>query len=290
MAAIGNAWHDRGALRQPRSLIVPESVNADAAGTARGAEHGRRRKLRRALGAAALLTLGAAVAGLLVALAHLYHLPLPARLEEPRRIALDLAASDGAVFAVRGGSQARIVELSEVPRHLIDAVLAMEDRQFFEHAGFDLGGVLRAAIANLRAGAAVQGGSTITQQLAKNLFLSPERSLARKLQEVMLAIWLERRLTKEEILARYLNSVYLGAGAYGVDAASRRYFGQPVEQLSLAQSAMLAGLIQAPSRFAPTRSLEEAQERARITLDAMVDFGAIDAAAACAAKTDPAEL
>jgi penicillin-binding protein 1A len=183
-----------------------------------------------------------------------------------------------------------MVELSEVPRHLIDAVLAMEDRRFFEHAGFDLAGVVRAAFANLQAGGMVQGGSTITQQLAKNLFLSPERSLARKLQEVMLAVWLERRLTKEEILARYLNTVYLGAGAYGVDAASRRYFGQPVEQLSLAQSAMLAGLIQAPSRFAPTRSLEEAQERARIGLDAMVDFRAIDAAAARAAKEHPAEL
>ena len=194
------------------------------------------------------------------------------------------------MFAVRGGSQARTVELSQMPRQLIDAVLAMEDRRFFEHAGFDLGGVARAAFANLAAGGAVQGGSTITQQLAKNLFLTPERSLARKLQEVMLAIWLERRLTKEEILARYLNTVYLGAGAYGVDAASQRYFGQPVEQLSLAEAAMLAGLIQAPSRFAPTRSLEEAQERARIVLDAMVDFGAIDAAAARAAKAQPAEL
>ncbi|MGH6904885.1 MAG: transglycosylase domain-containing protein, partial [Geminicoccaceae bacterium] len=122
---------------------MPESMNADSAGAAPGADPGRRRKFRRVAGLAALLTLGTVVAGLLLALAHLYQLPLPARLEQTRRIALDLAASDGAVFAVRGGSQARMVELSQMPRHLIDAVLAMEDRRFFEHSGFDLGGVLR---------------------------------------------------------------------------------------------------------------------------------------------------
>ena len=116
-------------------------------------------------------------------------------------MALDLAASDGAVFAVRGVSRGRTIELSEVPRHLIDAVVTMEDRRFFHHSGFDLRGVLRAAFANLMAGDAVQGGSTITQQLAKNLFLSPERTLARKIQEVLLAIWLERRLTKGEYIA-----------------------------------------------------------------------------------------
>ena len=242
---------------------------------------------RRAAARAALAAAAALVAALVAAVAYLYQLPLPTRFEEPRRIALDLVAADGAVFAVRGGAEARTVDLSQVPRHLIDAVLAMEDRRFFEHAGFDLQGVLRAALANLEAGAAVQGGSTITQQLAKNLFLSSERSLTRKIQEVLLAVWLERRLTKDEILARYLDTVYLGAGAYGVDAASRRYFGRPVEQLSLAQAAMLAGLIQAPSRLAPTGALEEAQERAALVLDAMVDFGALEAAAARAAKAQP---
>ena len=154
----------------------------------------------------------------------------------------------------------------------------------------DLRGVARAAFANLDAGGTVQGGSTITQQLAKNLFLTSERTWARKLQEMILALWLERRLSKEEILARYLNTVYLGAGAYGVGAASQRYFGKPVEQLTLAESAMLAGLIQAPSRFAPTRSLDEAHRRARIVLDAMVDAGSIDAAAAEEAKAHPAKL
>ena len=237
-----------------------------------------------------LLLLGAGGAGLVVALGYPYQLLLSTRLEEPGRATFDLTSSDGVVFAVRGGAPGRAVELAQMPRHLIDAVLAMEDRRFFEHAGMDLRGVVRAAFANLDAGGTVQGGSTITQQLAKNLFLTAERTWARKLQEVLLALWLERRLSKEEILARYLNTVYLGAGAYGVEAASRRYFGRPVEQLTLAQAAMLAGLIQAPSRFAPTRSLGEAQRRAGIVLDAMVAAGSIDAAAAAAAKAHPAEL
>ena len=237
-----------------------------------------------------LLLLGAGGAGLVVALGYPYQLLLSTRLEEPGRVTFDLTSSDGVVFAVRGGAPGRAVELAQIPRHLVDAVLAMEDRRFFAHAGMDLRGVIRAAFANLDAGGTVQGGSTITQQLAKNLFLTSERTWARKLQEMMLALWLERRLSKEEILARYLNTVYLGAGAYGVEAASQRYFGTPVEQLTLAQSAMLAGLIQAPSRFAPTRSLDEAQRRARIVLDAMVDAGSIDAAAAEEAKAHPAKL
>jgi penicillin-binding protein 1A len=237
-----------------------------------------------------LLLLGAGGAGLVLSLGYPYQLLLSTRLEEPGRVTFDLTSSDGVVFAVRGGARGRAVELEQIPKPLIDAVLAMEDRRFFEHGGMDLRGVVRAAFANLDAGGTVQGGSTITQQLAKNLFLTSERTWARKLQEMMLAFWLERRLSKKEILARYLNTVYLGAGAYGVEAASQRYFGAPVEQLTLAQSAMLAGLIQAPSRFSPTRSLDEAHRRARIVLDAMVDAGSIDAAAAEEAKAHPAKL
>src|SRR5262245_41948064 len=237
-----------------------------------------------------LLLLGAGGAGLVVALGYPYQLLLSTRLEEPDRVTFDLTSSDGVVFAVRGGARGRAVELEQIPQPLIDAVLAMEDRRFFEHGGMDLRGVVRATFANLDAGGTVQGGSTITQQLAKNLFLTSERTWARKLQEMMLAFWLEQRLSKKEILARYLNTVYLGAGAYGVEAASQRYFGTPVEQLTLAQSAMLAGLIQAPSRFAPTRSLDEAHRRARVVLDAMVDAGSIDAAAAEEAKAHPAKL
>ena len=269
---------------------LSESASGEVARLPQQGSYGEPSSARRAAGLAGLLILGVVLAGLLVALGQLYGLPLPERFEEAPRMALDLAAADGEAFAVRGGSRGRTVELSAMPRHLIDAVVAMEDRRFFEHQGFDLAGVARAALANLRAGNTVQGGSTITQQLAKNLFLSPERSWSRKVQEVMLAGWLERRLTKDEILARYLNAVYLGAGAYGVDAASERYFGKPVEQLTLAELAMLAGLIQAPSRFAPTRSLEEAHRRARIVLDAMAASGVIGAAAAREAQARPAVL
>ncbi|HSA82068.1 MAG TPA: PBP1A family penicillin-binding protein [Geminicoccaceae bacterium] len=268
---------------------LPEGEHGEVAGSHRDSL-GKAGYARRAAGLAGLLMLGGVIAGLLVVVAELYRLPLPERLEEAGGTALDLAASDGEVFAVRGASRGRTVELSEMPRHLIDAVVAMEDRRFFEHRGFDLGGIARAAWANLAAGDTLQGGSTITQQLAKNLFLSPERSWSRKIQEVMLALWLERRLTKDEILARYLNAVYFGAGASGVDAASRRYFGKPVEELTLAESAMLAGLIQAPSRFAPTRSLEDARRRAGIVLDAMADSGVISAATAREAKAHPAGL
>jgi penicillin-binding protein 1A len=182
------------------------------------------------------------------------------------------------------------VTLSVMPEHLIDAVLTMEDRRFYEHDGIDPRGILRALLADLEARDIQQGGSTITQQLAKNLFLTPERTLARKLQEVLLALWLERRLTKDEILARYLNSVYLGAGAHGVEAASRRYFNKPVSELRLAESAMLAGLIQAPSLHAPTRSIELARERAEVVLNAMEQAGRITAEMARKARQHPARL
>lgn len=280
------------------SLSLPNSASVDNAKASRKAPRVIGGKVRqwvlknpwRAAGLAVFLTLSLATATLSTAVYQLYALPLPTRFEDPRRVALDLAASDGAVFAVRGVSRGRSVELSEVPRYLIDAVVAMEDRRFFQHSGFDLRGIVRAAFTNLMAGDTVQGGSTITQQLAKNVFLSPERTLARKIQEVLLAIWLERRLTKEEILARYLSTIYLGAGAYGVDAASQRYFGKLVEELTLSESAMLAGLIPAPSRFAPTRSLEKAHERARIVLDAMAGAGVVSTEAADEAKEHPAEL
>ena len=193
------------------SLSLPTTASAELAKACREAARVIGGKVRqwvlespwRAAGLAAVLTLGLATAALSTAVYQLYALPLPTSFEDPRRVALDLAASDGAVFAVRGVSRGRSVELSDMPRYLIDAVVAMEDRRFFQHSGFDLRGVARAAFANLMVGDTVQGGSTITQQLAKNVFLSPERTLARKIQEVLLAIWLERRLTKEEILAAY---------------------------------------------------------------------------------------
>jgi len=225
-----------------------------------------------------------------VAAYNLYQLPLSSDFREPKRPALTLLAGDGTPFAVRGASQGREVALDDLPPYLVDAVIAMEDRRFFEHGGVDLRGLLRAAYANLTAGRTVQGGSTITQQLVRAEFLSADKTFTRKIQEALLALWLERRLSKEEILTRYLNSIYLGAGAYGVDAASRRYFGKPVEEIGLAEAALLAGLIPAPSRFAPNTSPEAAAKRATLVLDTMVKRGKLSAEAADEAKAKPAAL
>ena len=159
------------------------------------------------------------------------------------------------MFATRGAFRGSPVDLATLPPHLADAVLAIEDRRFRSHLGVDLRGIGRALVANLTAGGVREGGSTITQQLARLLYLSQERTLRRKLQEAMLAVWLELRLSKDEILERYLNGVYFGAGAYGVEGAARRYFRKPARELSLSEAAMLAGLIQAPSDYAPTRDL-----------------------------------
>jgi penicillin-binding protein 1A len=165
--------------------------------------------------------------------------------------------------------------LSEVPDYVPQAFLAIEDRRFYEHEGVDRMAVLRAIFANLRAGETVQGGSTISQQLARNLFLTPRQTINRKLREMVLASRIERRLTKDEILELYLNRVYLGDQAYGIDAAARRFFGKPATELTLAEAAMLAGLPKAPSRSAPTESFERATARQHVVLEAMVDAGFI---------------
>ncbi len=194
-----------------------------------------------------------------------------------RRPVVMLLAANGAPVHRFGDLMSEAVSLDELPPHLIQAVLATEDRRFYWHPGIDPIGIARAMVANIRAGRFVQGGSTITQQLAKNLFLSPERTLRRKAQEALLAFWLEFRFTKDEILGAYLNRVYMGAGTYGVDAAAWTYFGVPATDISLEQSAMLAGLLKAPSRYAPSRAPELAEERADLVLAAMVEEGYIEA-------------
>jgi penicillin-binding protein 1A len=186
--------------------------------------------------------------------------------------------SDGTVLASYGDVYGAHISYEDVPRTLIDAVIATEDRRFFEHSGIDVFGIARAMLMNMWHGRVVQGGSTITQQLAKNIFLTPERSLMRKAQEALLALWLEGRYSKKEILELYLNRVYLGSGAFGIDAAAKRYFDKSVPQLTLMESAVLAGLLKAPSRFAPTASMERATARGKQVLHNMVDAGMLDAA------------
>ncbi len=204
-----------------------------------------------------------------------------------RRPSVTLLSADGTMLATFGDLYGAPVQLHELPPHLPQAVLAVEDRRFYSHFGLDLWGVTRAVLANLRAGRIVQGGSTITQQLAKNLFLKPERTIRRKVQETLLALWLERRFSKDQILTIYLNRVYLGAGTYGVEAAARRFFGKSARQVSLYQAAMLAGLLKAPSRYNPVSDRELAAARARWVLAAMVDAGYLTPERAAAAERQP---
>ena len=198
-------------------------------------------------------------------------------LSTTRRPGVTLEASDGRIIATSGDVHGDIVRLRDLPPHLPAAVIAIEDRRFRDHLGIDPIGIARAAWVNWTTGRIVQGGSTLTQQLAKNLFLTPERSFRRKAQEAVLAIWLEWRFTKDELLEIYLNRVYLGAGAYGVDAAARLFFGVPAARLTVWQSAVLAGLPKAPSRLNPRAAPDAASARAAEVLEAMADTGVLTA-------------
>ena len=184
-----------------------------------------------------------------------------------------ILAVNGELIANRGITGGEAVRLDEMSPYLPMAVIAIEDRRFKSHFGFDPIGFTRAMVTNLVAGRAVQGGSTITQQLAKNLFLEPERTIDRKIQELILSFWLETKFTKDEILELYLNRVYFGSGAYGVDAAARRYFGKSARDVNLAEAAMIAGLLKAPSRLSPARDPKAAEARAQVVLHAMEDAG-----------------
>ena len=214
-----------------------------------------------------------------------HDLPRPdAPLAQLRRPAAAVLASDGSLLATQGDLFGEVLRLRDMPAHLPEALLAIEDRRFRRHFGVDPIGIARALWSNLTAGEVVQGGSTLTQQLAKNLFLTPERSTRRKVQEALLAIWLERRFSKDELLEIYLNRVYLGGGAFGVDAASRLFFGISARRVNLWQAAMLAGLPQAPSRTNPRTNPEGAMARGLEVLRAMVEHGAITEAQRAAAE------
>jgi penicillin-binding protein 1A len=203
--------------------------------------------------------------------------PLSRALEPLDDPALLLLSDDGHAIARRGAIKEAPVDVDKLNSVTPAAFVAIEDRRFYRHWGVDPRGIGRALLANMRAGGVRQGGSTITQQLAKTNFLSSDRSYKRKAQEVIIAFWLEAWLTKQEILSRYLSSVYFGDGVYGLRAASHHYFNRDPENLTLAQSAMLAGVVQAPSRLAPTHNLKLAQQRSELVLSAMANTGAISA-------------
>jgi penicillin-binding protein 1A len=219
------------------------------------------------------------------------HLPPIQSLEIPKRPpSIQILGANGRTLATRGDMGGAAVPLKEMPPHLPKAFIAIEDRRFYSHHGLDAIGLARAVGANVLRRGVSQGGSTITQQLAKNLFLTQERTVTRKLQEVVLALWLEHKFSKKEILELYLNRVYFGAGAYGVEAAAQRYFGKSARQVTLAESALLAGLVKSPSKLAPTRNFEAAERRGQLVLAAMTDAGLIGDAAAKAAMASPPRI
>ncbi len=200
-----------------------------------------------------------------------------------------IVSLDGELIANRGATGGAAMRLNEMSPYIPMAVIAIEDRRYQYHFGFDPIGFTRAMVTNVMAGRLVQGGSTLTQQLAKNMFLEPERTLERKVQELILAIWLETKYTKDEILEMYLNRVYFGSGAYGVDAASRRYFSKSARDVSLAEAALLAGLLKAPSKLSPANNPDLAQERGKVVLASMLRANFISEQEAAKAMTQDAK-
>lgn len=216
------------------------------------------------------------------------HLPPIQSLEIPKRPpTIQIVGIDGSMLAQRGEMAGANVALKDLPPYLPKAFIAIEDRRFYSHFGIDPVGILRALVTNVLHRGVSQGGSTLTQQLAKNLFLTQERTMQRKLQEAELAIWLERKHSKNEILELYLNRVYFGSGAYGVEAAAQKYFGKSARNVTIPEAAMLAGLVKSPSRLAPNRNPEGAEQRAQIVLAAMADAKFITEAQAQASIGHP---
>ncbi|MBB5373535.1 transglycosylase domain-containing protein [Acidocella aromatica] len=237
------------------------------------------RNLRRGWVVTRLLVIGAIWGGLVLFLAGLWFtwdMPNPASaVTTPRRPAILLLAPSGQLAARFGDASGQVVLPSALPPYVPAAFIAIEDKRYYEHGAFDTQGLARAVVTDLIHRRVMQGGSSITQQVAKTLFLGNERTFRRKVQEAVLALWLTRHYTPDEILGIYLNRVYLGEGAYGVDAAARLYFGVPATQLSIAQAAILAGLPKAPSSLNPLANPEAAANRATQVLDDMVGTQAI---------------
>src|SRR5437899_340960 len=268
--------HSRASERAP-SKRGPSKRN----GAARSA-------LRRLIYWSLVLALWALIAAMGTIAFAVSTLPPIQTLEVPKRPpTVEIVGTDGRPLITRGEMSGTDISIKELPPYLPKAFVAIEDRRFFSHFGIDPIGLIRAAATNVLRRGVSQGGSTITQQLAKNLFLTQERTLWRKMQEVVLALWLERRFSKAEILELYLNRVYFGSGAYGVEAAAQRYFGKSAKNVTVAEAAMLAGLVKSPSRLAPNRNPEGAEARAGIVLAAMADAKFISAAQAKASIGHP---
>lgn len=206
--------------------------------------------------------------------------PLSKSLQPPAPPSITLLSAEGRPIARRGAVIAEPIDATKLPEHVRNAFVGIEDRRFYSHWGVDPRGILRAMIHNATSSGGSQGGSTITQQLAKNAFLTQERTATRKFQEVLIAFWLEAWLSKDEILSRYLSNVYFGDNVYGLRAAARHYFSAEPEELTLSQATLLAGLVQAPSRLAPTGNLKGARERQKLVIGAMVDAGLLTKARA----------
>jgi penicillin-binding protein 1A len=279
---------DRGPARAPRVRKKTRSGRRSKRGGRGGG--GGRSPLRRlfywglVLGLWALIFVAGSVAWVAI------HLPPIQALEVPKRPpSILIVGLDGKTLVTRGEMAGTDVPIKELPAFVPKAFIAIEDRRFYSHRGVDPMGLLRAAWANISHRGVSQGGSTITQQLAKNLFLTQERTVGRKMLELVLALWLEQKFSKTEILELYLNRVYFGSGAYGIEGAAQRYFGKSARQLKLAEAAMLAGLVKSPSRLAPSRNPDRAERRAQRVLAVMTELGFVTDAMASAALAQPAQ-
>ncbi len=294
---MGGSKRRRGKGRLQRAAVRVRTTGAavfqsisggrNGSGKPRGGKLARRFSPRVRLFLVAPLVVASVASLALVAMLVTYTITIPDPLTLRTKVSgqpIRILARDGSVLAERGTAH-DYIPLDFLPKRVIDAVIATEDRKFWTHWGFDPAGLVRAAFVNLRSGRFAQGGSTLTQQLAKNLFLTPERTLGRKVEEVVLALWLELRLSKQEILELYLNRVYFGGGAYGIEAAAQRYFDKSARALTLPEAAVIAGLLKAPSRFAPTSSPKLALIRSHSVLAKMHDAGYISAAEAQTART-----
>jgi penicillin-binding protein 1A len=279
---------ERGSMARPRKSRRKSEDPQSGTGSRKSGSRRRGSSLRRLFYWSAVATVWALIGAVGVVAYEAFQLPAIDHLAIPKRPPnIAILADDGSVIANRGGGGPS-VRLADLPPYLPEAFIAIEDRRFYYHWGVDPVGVLRAVVSDLAGHRGLEGGSTLTQQLARNLFLTQERTFTRKIQEAILAVWLEHKYSKKQILELYLNRVYFGSGAYGVDAAAEKYFGRSARDVTLEQAAELAGLMKAPTRLAPDRNPRGAIQRAAEVVQAMAEQGYVSPAAAKFALAHPA--